>query len=147
MSALEVLNLDIKDPIAVETAVFALGGSVSLYFNLLEKFEVVSLHKNMAKIVICLEKDNWQEMDALAYMLKMSSGIIGAGKVYYACYYMQGAFLQRDYGAMLRFYPLLVEAAVELKRYTRKFLADSQGRQICFSNCFQYLIGNHYTEL
>ena len=54
-----IINLDISKPIDVQTAAQALDGHIKLYFNLLSKFEVTSLHKNMAKMVICIEQENW----------------------------------------------------------------------------------------
>ena len=83
-----IINLDISKPIDVQTAAQALDGHIKLYFNLLSKFEVTSLHKNMAKMVICIEQENWQGVNMLAHMLKMSSGVIGGGKVHYASFYM-----------------------------------------------------------
>ena len=54
-SVQNIINLDITKPIDVETAANALEGHIKLYLNLLSKFEVTSLHKNMAKMVICIE--------------------------------------------------------------------------------------------
>ena len=83
-------------------------------------------------MVICIEQENWQGVNMLAHMLKMSSGVIGGGKVHYASFYMQEAHLRNDPVAMMSYYPLLVEAVVELKRYTRKFLAEHEGKQLTF---------------
>ena len=35
-----------------------------------------------------------------------------------------------DFVGMITFYPLLVEAVIELRRYTRKFLAEYKGKQV-----------------
>ena len=72
----------------------------------------------------------------LAHMLKMSSGVIGGGKVHYASFYMQLAHLHKDFDLMMSYYPLLVEAVVELKRYSRKFLAEQEGK----SNISNFII-------
>ena len=50
--------------------------------------------------------------------------MIGAGRVHYACYYVQEAYAENDYSEMLKCYPLLVESVIELKRYMRRFLAE-----------------------
>ena len=65
----------------------------------------------------------------LAHMLKMSSGVIGGGKVHYASFYMQEAYLDNNPVSMMKYYPLLVEAVVELKRYIRQFLAEQEGKK------------------
>ena len=52
--------------------------------------------------------------------LKKQSGRVGAGKLYYACYYM---LQSKDKVEVMKFYQLLVEAVIELKRFWRKKLA------------------------
>ena len=57
--------------------------------------------------------------------LQKKSARIGAGKVYYACYYI---LQNRDTDEMMKHYPLLVEAVIELKRFMRKQYADFEGK-------------------
>ena len=63
----------------------------------------------------------------IAQQLKMSSAYVGAGKLTYACFYMQDAYISPGKFDMIHYYPLLVEAVVEFKRYIRKYLADMHG--------------------
>ena len=57
-------------------------------------------------------------------VLKGASGYIGAGKIHYACFYICEAHNRSDFEEMLEYYPYLVEAVIEFKRYSSKFLAD-----------------------
>ena len=38
-----------------------------------------------------------------------------------------------DYEGMVKYYPLIVEACVEFKRYSRKYMADYNGKLHNFS--------------
>ena len=73
-------------------------------------------------------------MKMLAHTLKSCSGYVGAGKVYYACLYIALASQgDTDEKEMIKYYPLLVEACVGLKRYSRKYLAANKGKlKTCF---------------
>ena len=59
---------------------------------------------------------------------------MGAGKVYYACYYICTAYIQQDTETMVQYYPLLVEAVVELKRFLRRWLCEYKGKQHILSD-------------
>ena len=63
-----------------------------------------------------------------AHSLKGASGYVGAGKVHYACYYIQKAYSINDYDGMVNYYPLIVEACVEYKRFSRKYIARENGK-------------------
>ena len=83
----------------------------------------------MSNITTLIDKEDWAGVDMNAHILKTSSGTVGAGKLHYACFYMQDAYAQNDFQAMLnQCYPLLVEAAIEIKRYAGKFTSEWQGQ-------------------
>ena len=52
------------------------------------------------------------------------SGLVGAGFVHYACFYILEAYSQNDFIGMTKYYPFLVEAFIQFKRYSRKFLSE-----------------------
>lgn len=58
-------------------------------------------------------------MNKRAGALKIASHTIGAGKIYYACYYIQEAYREEYFIQVAEYYPLLVEAIIEVKRYIR----------------------------
>ena len=60
--------------------------------------------------------------------LKSSSGYVGAGYLYYACCYILEAYKRNDFDGMARYYPLLVEAVIEFKRFSRKVIAEHNGK-------------------
>ena len=66
-------------------------------------------------------------MKNAAHSLKGASGYVGAGRVHYACYYIQKAYNSKNYEKMESYYPLIVEACIEYKRYSRKFIAQESG--------------------
>ena len=61
------------------------------------------------------------------HSLKHSAGVIGAGKVHYACYYMCESYVVGEYQDIFKDYQLLVEAIIEFKRYLRRFLVEYRG--------------------
>ena len=67
-------------------------------------------------------------MNDVAHKLKDASAYIGASKIHYACYYINYSYLTENYAAMVEYYPLLAEACIEYKRFSRKFLAAKQGK-------------------
>ena len=81
-------------------------------------------------------------MQVAAQTLKYSVGYVGAGKVYYACCYIVDAYTDKDIQAMLQYYPLVVEAAIEFKRFSRKFLSEIKGKVIliAYSNLTLFMI-------
>ena len=60
--------------------------------------------------------------------IKQASERVGASYVYYACYYIEECHKTNDINGILRYYPLLVEAIVEFKRFSRKTLSNTEGK-------------------
>ena len=71
-----------------------------------------------------MSAQDWPQMKNASHTLKGSTGYLGAGKIYYACIYIMQAFSVEDFVAMAKYYPLLVEAVIEFKRYARRYIAE-----------------------
>ena len=61
---------------------------------------------------------DWTKMKDGAHTLKSASGYVGAGKIHYACYYIQKAHHENNFTEMQIHYPLIVEASIEFKRFS-----------------------------
>ena len=57
-------------------------------------------------------------MQMSVHALKKASGHVGASRIHYACYYIEEAYKVNDFDGMIQYYPLLVEAIVEFKRFS-----------------------------
>ena len=66
---------------------------------------------------------NWVKIEQAAYALKGSSGRVGAGKIHYACFHICDAYHKGDFKSMLVYYPLIIEAVIEFRRYSRELIA------------------------
>ena len=66
---------------------------------------------------------NWVKIEQAAHALKGSSGRVGAGKIHYACYHICDAYHKGDFKSMLVYYPLIIEAVIEFRRYSRELIA------------------------
>ena len=86
---------------------------------MLQKVEKMTLNSCMYKIADSLNEKNWPRLKEAAHTLKGASGYVGAGQLHYACYYIQRAYTEHDNQGIINFYPLLVEASIEFKRYSR----------------------------
>ena len=75
-------------------------------------------------MVIYYENGNYKEMMKRAHNIKGSSGYIGAGSIHFACYFIQEHFANEKIDLMCKYYPTLVEAAIEFKIHSRKIIAD-----------------------
>ena len=77
---------------------------------------------------VALQMQDWASIELAANKLQGSSAYIGAGKVHYACYYIQAVCAAKNYQAVEDYYPLLIEACIEFKRFSRKFLAEHHSK-------------------
>ena len=121
---IKVVNLDISKPIDIETSIGNLNGNKKLYFNMLAKLEGVYINKCMEQIASSIASNDWIKIKMATRVLKGASGYIGASKIHYACFYILEASKGNDYERMLEYYPFLVEAVIEYKRYSRRVLAN-----------------------
>ena len=60
--------------------------------------------------------------------MKGPAGYIGASRLHYACYYLQKAHIENEIEAMVEFYPLIVECAIELRYQLRELIWKYDGR-------------------
>ena len=86
---------------------------------MLMQLEKLSLLVMMEKIVPAIDGKDYKTFKVHAHSLKGSSGYVGASKVHYACYYIQEHHYHERFEEMIKYYPLLVEAAIEFRIYSR----------------------------
>ena len=67
-------------------------------------------------------------MNEIACIINITSGVIRAGFLYYATCYISDAYKQKSFKQMIEYYPFLVEAAIQFKRFSRKFLAKYKSK-------------------
>ena len=96
-------NLSISEPIDLEASKQL--GNNKLFYDLIEKLDEMSGKTSLPQLAECLKSKDWQRMHTLAHTLKGSSGYIGAARIHYACYYMQEAYREGNYEAMVGYYP------------------------------------------
>ena len=108
-----------------------------MFYEMLPKMEKMSINRTIEQINDGMATENWNKMKNASHTLKGSSGYIGAGYLYYACLYIMQAHSEQDFIGMARYYPLLVEAIIEYKRFSRRLLAEHSGKQ--FLALFIYL--------
>ena len=84
--------------------------------------------KSMESMATHVNNCDLEGMNAVAQQLKMSGQYINAGKLTYACYYLQEAYVNPNAEEMVHYYPLLIEAVCEFKRGVRKYLAEEHGK-------------------
>ena len=124
----KVYNLDVSQPIDISKATSLIGGNKKLYINMLSKIEVMSLSSQLNQIADAINNKDWPKMKMAAHTLKSTSGYVGAGKLHYSCYYVQSTWVAQDFVGMVNFYPLVVEASIEFKRFVRRYLAEYNGK-------------------
>ena len=99
-----------------------------MFYMLLSKFESMTLSPTLRDIIKHFDQLNYTEVKNLAHTLKGTAGYIGASRLYYQCYYMQLHYCQGEYDIMMRYYPGLVEAAVDFKVACRELLAEKMSK-------------------
>ena len=75
-------------------------------------------------MVSCFDQKDFDEFKKQAHSLKGASSYIGAGFIYYNCYFIQELIINKRYDEVWQYYPCLVEAAIDYSVYHRKLLAD-----------------------
>ena len=81
--------------------------------------------ETMGKLKTVYEQRDYVELKNLVHILKGSSGYVGAGRLHYACYYIQESFILGKYDRMLELYPSLIEAVIEFKTSATSVLAKN----------------------
>ena len=94
---------------------------------MLGKLETLSLNPSLEALAQAVEDKDYAKMKSKAHSLKGASGYIGASCLHYSCYHIQDQFMANNYEAMLFYYPLLIESAIEFKIESRRILAQKNG--------------------
>ena len=82
----------------------------------------------MEKIVPTVEQHDYDNYREFAHSLKGASGYVGASRLHYACFFIQEHHYHKRYQEMLEYYPLLVEAAIEFRVFSRQINAENNGK-------------------
>lgn len=124
---IKVEDLDINQVLDAEKAMQRLGGQ-QLYMMMLPQYDSTSLMPQLTQLAREVSQKDWDQIKFFVHALKGPAGYIGASRLHYACYYMQKAHSDSDFDAMIDYYPLLVETAIEVRKHVYEYLAKSQGR-------------------
>ena len=98
-----------KNPLDTEKAIASLGGEHRIYYNMLGKFEPMSLLSSLEELRDAVNDKDYAKIKSKAHSLKGASGYIGAGGIHYSCYHIQEQYLNESFEKMLSYYPTLVE--------------------------------------
>ena len=91
----------------------------------------------MDRLTSGLSTEDLEKVKFAVHALQSTAGYAGAGHIYYTCYYMDAGISAKNTQGILEYYPLLVEAVIDFKRFSRKFLSECKGKVKC---CFQIFI-------
>ena len=116
-------ELDKATPLDTKTA-SGFFGSESTYFGLLEKYEDISLLKDLTGWAKAVEELDYKEVKERIHSMKGASAYAGASRVTDHWYWMQYHFENNDYDKMMDLYPRLIESIVEFRVYYRKIIAE-----------------------
>ena len=119
-----LLNFDVTTPIDTETSFSLVENNSKLFYEMLRRLERNLVGSCLDKMKSHVSCQDWRGMEQGANSLKGASSYVGAGRIYYACYYIQNAYQMSDFQSMVNYYPLLVEEIIEFKKYSRKMLAE-----------------------
>lgn len=64
---------------------------------------------------------------------------MGAGRIHYACYYMQEHFLKEEIEEMMSYYPTLLEASIEFRIYQRQVMAKLNNQPFNFNPSWEMI--------
>lgn len=77
----EVLNLDISTPLDIKAGTSILGGSEQMYYNMLGRFEDMTLFSSLIRTNKGVDTHDNVEVKEGAHALKGASGYIGASHI------------------------------------------------------------------
>ena len=63
-----------------------------------------------------IQNGNWEEMSKAAQTIASEGKVIGAGRVWHTCQCILQSYDVKSHASMVRYYTLLVELAIELRR-------------------------------
>ena len=96
--------------------------------SILTRFETGILDPQFEKAAHAVDAEDFLSLKTAIELLKKSCEFIGAGRLYYACYYILEASNSGQYSDVLSYYPLLIEEGIELKRYFRRSIAEHNSK-------------------
>ena len=84
----QAINLSTQYPIDTQMAINALGGETKIYFQMLDKFEPLSLIPTLEDLRDAVNEKDYTKIKNKAHSLKGASGYVGAGGIHYSCYHI-----------------------------------------------------------
>ena len=72
--------------------------------------------------------------------------MVGAGRIHYACYYLEEAYRQNDLDRVKDYHSLLIEEYIQFVQMARELLAAYHGKLIIWLIDFQNLVGERLVE-
>lgn len=82
------------------------------------------LKKTLEALIMPFENHQWDTIKQKAHILKGASSYIGASHLHYVCYYIQDHYHNKRFQKMIDYYPSLIEAAIEFKKYSKLMIAN-----------------------
>ena len=119
----QIHNIDISKPIDVGFSIKVLGDNPTAFYSMIKPL-AKTIDLNLTSIAKSFDCQDWKEMRDSVHQIKGASAFIGAGRIYYACYYIQESFSNSDFYLMQKYYPLLIEACVSYKTYSCQLALD-----------------------
>lgn len=83
-----VIDIDISTPIDVKKAIEQLGGMPMMFYMMLEKFEDMTLMKELQNCARDYEAKDYYWLKEHAHSIKGAAGYICASHLHYACYFI-----------------------------------------------------------
>ena len=118
-------DFDITKPIDSQVSLKNFDGNAKLFIGALRDFED-ELDARMAELATFVSASDEWSIEPIIDSLQKTAAKLGAGKLTYACFYMKQAFENKDAPDAIYYYPLVVEAVIEFKSYTRKCISSTQ---------------------
>ena len=125
-----LVNFDLSKVLDIEQSIKTIHGDKNMYYKMLARVEKMTLNPHMESIANSISAHDWATVSSSADTLMGSSGYVGAGYMYYACSYIMQAHSEKNYIDMAKYYQLLVEAAIEFQRYSRRLIAQENCKEL-----------------
>jgi hypothetical protein len=123
----KLIDVSTAFPIDLTKAIELSNGQKSIFFKMLEKLEHLSLIPNLRDIAAAVEAQDFLAFKNKVHMLKGASGYVAAGPVHYCCFFIQDNYNKENFEGMMAYYPTLIEAAIDLRIYSKKLIAEFKG--------------------
>ena len=120
------VNFDLNATVDIKGGINQIGDEDNFYI-MMEKFEELSLSKNLPNFKTYYETCDYKLFRDEAHSLKGASSYLAAGKVFCICYKLQQAYDQKQYEEEMSYYPQLIEEIIHLRVTMRKILSSKKG--------------------